>query len=481
VPAQGDVAFLGNETKKLSGNAPQRLRERIRRSGRGQLQQLLWKISTLPRVAGCRRRRLKVGGDPTVRLQEGRAHFTGLQLCGSISACACCGPQIRQARAEEINHGLVELLTVVRHWGERSGDVGKRNVKALCCPIDERDRASTGTALLLTLTMPHDFGEALRELLETIRGGHAAVTSGRAWMQDKETFRLVGYIRAHDATDGQHGWHPHLHSVICIWGELTDVELTRLKRRLYVRWAHSIVGDREKLGARTEPKDGARRLPSYLHGIHLEKARSVEDVAKYAAAVAGDVDAPEPEKSVMVGARSRVGLELTRNDLKTGLVTRKGEQISRTPWEILRAIAAAPVADEDGVVNAQRELDIQRWHEWEREMHGVQAIRWSAGLKAMLGVLEREDEEIVAEEIGGETVHEFTAEEWRAVCGTKGAPTIVLERAEDAGGAGVRAYLAEIIPHYLARQARDREWERRHPELTNSGSPHAQGLHQLPR
>jgi hypothetical protein len=378
-----------------------------------------------------------------------------------------CGAKIRQTRAEEINGALLELMNTPIHWGE-----GKPRERS--CPIDARDQATTGTALLLTLTAPHDYGEPLRDTLNTIRTGHQALTSGRQWMEDKETFRLVGYIRAHDATNGRHGWHPHMHSVLCVSGELTAAELTRLKRRLYLRWARSIVGARPKLGQRGDSWEGKRRAPTYAHGIHLEQARSVEDVARYAAEIAGDVDegaSPAKSYSVMVGEKSRVGLELTRNDLKTGLVDGNGKRVSRTPWEILRDIREAPVCDEDGVVNEQRERDLTLWREWEQETRGVQAMRWSSSLKAVLGVLERADEELVGEEVGGETVHEFTTIEWWAVCGTRGAPTIVLERAEESGGVGVREYLAEIVPAWQEQKARDREWEQRHPELMRPHQP----------
>lgn len=445
-PAKGPATrALGNTTKNPSSVALQRLRDARdaeRRAERWKLQETVRRISHLPRVCACRRRRIKADFDPSIRVQAGRAHYAGVQLCGSIWVCPNCGPKIRQRRAEEIERALVAFMREPIHWGE-----GDRRARA--CPLAERDQAKAGTVLLLTLTMPHDFGEGLRPLLRTISKGFEALVSGRRWWDDCDDFGLVGYIRAHDSTHGANGWHPHFHVVLLARDELTPSQLRQLRRRLYVRWAKAIAGRRRKLGRRGDAWEGQRRLPSYRHGLHIEPARSVNDVARYAAEIAGDIEAPPPPPTrVVVGERTRLGLELTRQDLK------RGTETSRTPWEILRAIAYAPTTcDEDGVVTESPELrrDLRLWSEWESETHGKQAMRWSAGLKRVFAVAEKTDEEIAAEEIGGETVHQFNELEWWAVWGTDGAPGRMLALAET-DPEEMRRYLAAIVATFVRQK-----------------------------
>lgn len=431
---------LGNTTKNPSKLAAQRLnqlRDQRKRDSRWLLQEAVRRVSHLARVCGCRRRRIP-NDEPSIRRKDGKAHYAGVQLCGSIWACPLCGGKIRQRRAEEINTALVRFRDERIHWG-----VGR---EAPACPIDAKDQATTGTVYLLSLTLPHDFGEALGDLLPIISAAFSALVSGRRWWDDCERFAIVGYIRAHDSTSGANGWHPHFHVILLVSQALDASQLQQLRRRLYSRWVRAIIGRRPRLGRRGEAYEQSRRIPSFRHGVHIEEARTIEEVARYASEVAGDV--PEIRKTVVVGEK-KLGLELTRQDLK------RGTETSRTPWEILRAIALAPTTcDDDGVVTTGPDVarDIRLWREWERETHGKQAIRWSKGLKRVFGVDDLSDEEIAAEEVGGDVVHQFDAVEWWAVCGNDGAAARLLVLAETQGAEAVRAHLTALVARFVAQK-----------------------------
>ena len=87
------------------------------------------------------------------------------------------------------------------------------------------------------------------------------------------------------------------------------------------------------------------------------------------------------------------GNELARSDLKTG---KAGH---RTTFEILGEIADTG------------DLEwLSLWHEYEKVTKRHQAITWSKGLRKLLLGLEpeRSDEELAAEEVGGELVVELT-------------------------------------------------------------------------
>jgi hypothetical protein len=120
---------------------------------------------------------------------------------------------------------------------------------------------------------------------------------------------------------------------------------------------------------------------------------------------------------------------MARADMK------RGRKASRMPFEVAEG-AAAGLAD-----------DVELWHEYEYGAHGIRAMYWSNGLRALLGALveldDRTDEEIAAEEVGGEGVALIPAETWyRAVLRYRGRALQLLQAAEAGGPANVRALVA---------------------------------------
>lgn len=445
-------ASLGTTTKIPSGPPgpadPAQLAQLAadRRRARFYLREVLRDASQVGRVGACGRRRINAERDPEVKLadQEGRraAHFAGVQLCGRVWLCPVCGPHIRQVRALEVDRGLSRWLSgEVEHGGA-----------LVTAPV----------VMLLTLTVRHSRRDSLAALVGQIKASFTALVSGRAWVDTRADFGLVGFIRAHDTTVGPNGWHPHLH-VILLGSRALDVrELRALKRSLYRRWA----GTLGRLAG-----DEAR--PSYRNGIDLELARSSADVARYVAQVGAGEDAPaiaarvarsagpllvETAGAEAVSGEARrarpVALELARGDLKTAR-TVDGRK-HRTPWEVLADLAAT------GDV-----ADLELWREWERATKGVHALQWSKGLKKLLGVADTTDDEIVAVEVGGEVLYTFDAEAWQAVTMTHGARARVLELAEKKGARAIAAYVAGM------RDA----WERRGKKETSE----ARALRAVPR
>ena len=138
------------------------------------------------------------------------------------------------------------------------------------------ERYGTGSVSFLTLTMPHDHGEKLADLLQTIRVSFAAIVSGEAWQTDKERYGLRFYIVAYDATVGVHGWHPHLH--IMLFGDraLDNGEVRELGDRLYSRWVRAVT-------------NRGHRAPTRANGLQFERAHRRGDLARYVCQIiAGD-------------------------------------------------------------------------------------------------------------------------------------------------------------------------------------------------
>jgi hypothetical protein len=82
------------------------------------------------------------------------------------------------------------------------------------------------------------------------------------------------------------------------------------------------------------------------------------------------------------------------------------------------------------------------WREYERATKERQAITWSKGLRQLLAVTERTDEQIAAEEIGGDDLAVIPSDDWRQIVRIPGLPSLVLDRAERGGLAAVNDLLA---------------------------------------
>jgi hypothetical protein len=307
-----------------------------------------------------------------VVVADGVAHFANLMRCASVHACPVCSPRIRQRRSEEIRDGLSA-------WFERGG-----------------------TALFITGTMPHDYGDRLADLYAAVALGLRSMWSGEAWMRDKEQFGVAGVIRALEVTHGASGWHPHVHALVLVDHSLTASERTRLGWRLAARWGKGI----ERAGY---------RRPNDEYGFSCVPVFDLEGVAAYTAKLDGDVTS--------VG----VSLELARPDLK------RGRRESRSPWEILGEIEQWGDAD-----------DLRLWGEYERASKGKRAVLWSPGLRARLEVGDVTDAEIVEEEIPGEVVAVLSRPQWASVVRFSHGPALILDLAELAGEDGVRVGLVEL-------------------------------------
>jgi hypothetical protein len=353
-------APLGNTRNMFPAISRAQVVRAQRRARRRRLRDVLWHRSGLARCRGCGRR--PIGPGVSMVDNGGVAHYRGLMTCGSIWACPVCAAKIRNARA-------LEIAEAAGNW-HRAGN----------------------TVLMVTFTMPHEFGMPLADLLPTVTRGFRSVISGRAWLRVKDQVPIVGQMRSIEVTHGPNGWHPHAHSLVFIEGQADAVQLAAFGIHARAKWARFVTR-------------AGYRVPSDLHGVKIDVCTSAAEAGLY---IAKTQDGKSP------------GNELARADLKSG---RAGH---RTPFEVLGEIA--DTGDLAG---------LPLWLEYEQATKGHQAITWSAGLrKLLLGVApERTDEEIAAEEVGGGLVLEFTPEAWRVVTRVLGLETMLLEAFEQGGPA----------------------------------------------
>jgi hypothetical protein len=265
--------------------------------------------------------------------------------------------------------------------------------------VTGRWAAAGNEVYMVTFTAPHDLGMRLAPLISTIADGFRTVISGRPWTTLKKRLGIVGSIRSMEVTYGAAGWHPHLHVLVYVEDVLDARGLLDLTLYMRERWAKFIV----KAGYRVPHED---------HGVKIDRCVSASDAGLYIA-------------KTQDGGRA-VGNEIARGDMK------QGRQGSRTPFEVL-----------DDFRWTGDTADLHVWQEYERATKGRQAITWSKGLRQLLQAPEEEksDEEIAAEEVGGESIAVISGDTWRQITTIPGLPAALLDAAERAGREGINALL----------------------------------------
>jgi hypothetical protein len=324
------------------------------------------------RVCICGRRMAPGGiGVEVRRAESGRAYFAGLIRCGSVHTCPVCAAQIARTRQLEVTTLLGRHL------------------------------ATGGTALFLTLTVPHDQGQPLRELRATVAAAWSKVLGGKGWQTLRARYGLIGWIRAHETTHGRAGFHPHLHVLLFCERRVSEGEQAELHAALFGRWARAVT----RAGLRAP-----------LPGLCPMKAIYSQNVADYLTKVSAV-------------------LELTRADGKGG---RGG---NRSPFQVLRDYATT-----------HRGADAAIWREWAEGMKGARQLTFSKGLRERYAVEVTTDEEIATAEVGGDPVVILSAAAWKHICRVPMLRADVLRAAERGGAADVLELL-DSLPYWPADAA----------------------------
>jgi hypothetical protein len=196
------------------------------------------------RVAACGRKRiaLEVEVVRTLVTRDGggtsqRAHFRGVQRCGSVWECPVCALRIRATRA-------AELKSAVEAWGP-------------------------GNVAMLSLTVRHGLGDDLRAVRQGVANSFRRLINGEPWKRFCTKFGLEHHVRSLEVTHGAHGWHPHLHVLFFLEVKLTEDEQARASAWLQNRWAKSVG---RELGGDFVPN---------AHGVDLRESKRADYLAKF--------------------------------------------------------------------------------------------------------------------------------------------------------------------------------------------------------
>ena len=216
-----------------------------------------------------------------------------------------------------------------------------------------------GYVYLVTLTNSHHKGDNLPDLLK----GQARAKQ-KLWEKTKvknmmKALGCVGRITATEVTYGGNGWHPHYHLLVFFDHQ---IDTGALQTFLGLEWIEAC-------------RKAKLKLPSLEHGVDVQKGKRLSDyVAKWG-----------------------IEEEMTKGHVK------KGKKDSLTPFDLLR----------------QSEDNPQYRHLFKvfaDAFKGKAQLHWTKGLKALLSVSNRTDEEL-AEETEKESIEikEVATQIWRLI------------------------------------------------------------------
>lgn len=359
-----------------------------RRDLRYMLRRRLWVISELGRVKKCGR--VLRGSHVAVRgSQGGPVGFSGLCSCGSVWACPVCASKVLSRRGLEIGAALVS-------WEGRGG------------------RLALGT-----LTMRHRAGDQLVRSWDAAMAAWHRVTRCKGWAQWNLRLGARGWIRVVEVTDGQHGWHVHLHFVLLVeQAARLAGTVVRFESWLAEKWARCLAaeGAPGALGVGQDVRLADSVAAAVEFGGYLVKSEAYGETAGV-----------------------KLGRELTGSMTKT----------ARTDWSTQPVWSIAERFVETGEADL-----LERWHEWERGSRGRRQLAWSRGLRDELALgVEQTDEQIAEESLGGEDLVRIDADGWRAVLALGEPESGLLGALHDGGPSSLRRWLDErSIPYLVAQQ-----------------------------
>ena len=211
-----------------------------------------------------------------------------------------------------------------------------------------------GGCLLLTLTFSHSLDMPLSASLLGLRDAYARFVGHR---RVKEIFKAIGVenkIKGLEILWGQNGWHPHNH--ILLLTKYTVLGFESYRDELARLWINSCL----KAGLRS---------PSMEHGLDIRDGSHAEEyISKYGLPDQNKWGLPE---------------EITKGHMK------KGRNGGFTPFDLLQ------LSIEDKPIHGK--LPSKLFQEFAFSIKGSSQLVWGRGLKKLLCIEEKTDQELAEE------------------------------------------------------------------------------------
>lgn len=309
--------------------------DRLKRLSRFALQEIAGKLLVNHRVNYCLRHRISKDTGVKVMYNPVRekAHYSNLVRCGSVWVCPVCSAKIAEERRQELKIGA-------ENWKNKH----------------------KGAIYLLTLTNRHHAGDNLKQLLEGQKKALAYLWGNRSPKEMLKNLGKQGHVIATEVTYGANGWHPHYHILLFM---KNDINILSLRNFLATEWQKCC-------------KKAGLPIPTFEHGVDLRDGKYATDyITKFGIDDFGDNFTYTEKVQVLEGGWGLAD-EMTKGHIK------KGKEGGLTPFDLLRQSVECP---EYGKL----------FKMFAEAFKGKRQLHWSRGLKALLCVAERTDEELAEE------------------------------------------------------------------------------------
>lgn len=252
-------------------------------------------------------------------------------------------------------------------------------------------------AVMITLTFPHYSFQSCKELLDKQAAALADLRKGNSWDCFKNRMGFRGLIRSLEVTRGRNGWHPHTHE---LWFVDATLKKSDIKEFLLDRWMKIC----KKHGLLSHGKTRAFRE----HSVDIKmKASSSDYLAKQDDARHWGVD---------------------REIAKASTKTSKGDHPFGLLSKFIKHDSSSRAA---GLLFA----------EYMEAFKGKRQLFWSHGLKDLVGVNDKTDEELAAEsQEEADILATLEHFGWQAIRRER-AQALILDLAEREGHAGILRWL----------------------------------------
>ncbi len=249
--------------------------------------------------------------------------------------------------------------------------------------------AKGGQVVQLVLTLPHGMYQSCEEVLKAFAEARRVLMNRKTWKTLIKALGMVGSIRALEVTYGENGWHIHSHELLFIQGG--EIDLDQIELRILGMWVQALVSSGWK-------------APNG-HGVKVQGGDQAGDyVAKWG-----------------------MDHELTKGHIK------KGREGNESPWDFLRRVSEGD----------SRAAGL--FQEYARAFKGRSQLRWSKGLRDLLGITDQTDEALAESQQDEESVllGNLTMDHWRLVVAADRRGEL-LEVARASGWPGVLEYVREL-------------------------------------
>ena len=245
-------------------------------------------------------------------------------------------------------------------------------------------------AIMITTTHPHHRGQDISENINLHRDAMARFKRGKQFTLFKQRVGYIGSIKANEITYGDNGAHFHTHS---LWIVSRDCNIESEKDFLSKKWFNAC----KKAGF---------------------------DIPDESAFNAHSVDVMDDCHASQYLAKTGLGTWGADKEMARG-ASKKGH--GKTAFDLLRS---------------DDEQDNLLYVEHARALRGVRQIVWSRGLKSLVGVSDKSDEELNEqdEQDNSDLIASIGLKDWRIVLREQ-ARSEILEIAEQWGSEGVALWL----------------------------------------